>query len=538
MEYIREGRVCIECEEWKPYSEFHKNKASPDGYQNRCKVCRQRIYYEKYKDKKVLYDKLRYSKLDKEKVAANRRKNYLKNKERDLAKAAEYREKNIEVIKKQNRKNAISNAVYLDNFDRLTVEESPRLSKDGRSLEVRCRYCGKYFIPTKRAVSSRIRSLEGKTKWEGSLYCSNGCKQACPIYGKHKYPRGYKKATSREVQPQLRQMVLERDNWECQKCGKTVEEVELHCHHILPINEAPIESADVDNCITLCKECHKLSHKLPDCDYNSLRCGVMDTVQDKKDLRIMDKDLTIFENEEFGKLTVVEKNGEPWFVAKEIADALEYTATNKMTRRLDDDEKTTVPFRDIGSNYQTNKTVINESGFYNAVIGSKKPEAKRFKKWVTSEVLPTIRKTGGYMVEHPEDTPEEIMARALKIADYTLKRREERLNQLEAKIELDAPKVEFAEAVEATESSIDVSAFANVLGIEQLGRNKLYAWFRTKGYLRENKEPYRKYIERGYFDVVEVPVNRPFFKSINIKPLITPKGQVYFTKKLKDCFTV
>lgn len=252
----------------------------------------------------------------------------------------------------------------------------------------------------------------------------------------------------------------------------------------------------------------------------------------------MDKDLTIFENEEFGKLTVVEKNGEPWFVAKEVATILDYSRTNKMTVRLDDDEKDDAPIWCMDNEKHYNQTVINESGFYNAVIGSKKPEAKRFKKWVTSEVLPTIRKTGGYIVEHPEDTPEEIMARALKIADYTLKRREERLNQLEAKIELDAPKVEFAEAVEATESSIDVSAFANVLGIEQLGRNKLYTWFRTKGYLRENKEPYRKYIERGYFDVVEVPVNRPFFKSINIKPLITPKGQVYFTKKLKDCFTV
>lgn len=112
----------------------------------------------------------------------------------------------------------------------------------------------------------------------------------------------------------------------------------------------------------------------------------------------MDKDLKIFENKEFGKLTIIEKNGDPWFLAKEVSDILEYTATNKLTRRLDADEKTNVPFRDVGSNYQTNKTVINESGFYSAVIGSKKPGAKRFKKWVTSEVLPSIRKTGEYKI--------------------------------------------------------------------------------------------------------------------------------------------
>ena len=253
----------------------------------------------------------------------------------------------------------------------------------------------------------------------------------------------------------------------------------------------------------------------------------------------MDKDLTIFENEEFGKLTVIERNNKPWFIGREVAGYLGYTDTAQAIKKH-------CKYMELLKNVETTfleipprgLQIINEKDVYRLIMRSKLPSAEKFQDWVMDEVLPTIRKTGGYMVEHPEDTPEEIMARALKIADYTLKRREERLNQLEAKIELDAPKVEFAEAVEATESSIDVSAFANVLGIEQLGRNKLYAWFRTKGYLRENKEPYRKYIERGYFDVVEVPVNRPFFKSINIKPLITPKGQVYFTKKLKDCFTV
>ena len=93
---------------------------------------------------------------------------------------------------------------------------------------------------------------------------------------------------------------------------------------------------------------------------------------------------------------VMDDNGEPWFVAKDVAEILGYASPDKMYVRLDDDEKTTTPFRRNGSNYQTNLTLINESGLYNAIIGSNKPEAKAFKKWVTSEVLPSIRKTGSY----------------------------------------------------------------------------------------------------------------------------------------------
>ena len=110
----------------------------------------------------------------------------------------------------------------------------------------------------------------------------------------------------------------------------------------------------------------------------------------------MNKEIMVFENEEFGKVTVIEKDGDPWFVAKELSEVLGYSRTNKMTIRLDDDEKADAPFWSVVSNQYRKQTVISESGFYNAVIGSKKPEAKKFKKWVTSEVLPTIRKTGRY----------------------------------------------------------------------------------------------------------------------------------------------
>ena len=147
--------------------------------------------------------------------------------------------------------------------------------KDGlKLLQVKCTYCGKWFIPTIINVRARIAALNKDTSMrtcgEGRFYCSDGCKKSCPTFGQHKYPKEFKPATSREVQPELRQMVFERDDWTCQRCGET--EAELHCHHITGVVQNPIESADVDNCITFCKKCHKSVHKQSGCKYYELRC--------------------------------------------------------------------------------------------------------------------------------------------------------------------------------------------------------------------------------------------------------------------------
>jgi len=107
-------------------------------------------------------------------------------------------------------------------------------------------------------------------------------------------------------------------------------------------------------------------------------------------------EMQIFENAEFGRITVIEKDGEPWFIGKEIADILGYAKTEKMTRRLDDDEKADAPFWSTSSGQHRKQTIINESGLYEAIFGSHKPNAKAFKKWIKTEVLPAIRKTGTY----------------------------------------------------------------------------------------------------------------------------------------------
>jgi len=158
------------------------------------------------------------------------------------------------------------------------AEDVRRNNEDINILEVRCTYCGKWFVPKIWDVQNRIKAMNGYKGIRGEcrFYCSNFCKSFCSIYGRRAEDimredkaraNGYLDLGN-EVQSQLRRIVLERDDWVCLKCGVTKS---LHCHHIDPIISNPIESADVDNCITLCVECHKEAHKQEGCGYNELR---------------------------------------------------------------------------------------------------------------------------------------------------------------------------------------------------------------------------------------------------------------------------
>ena len=149
------------------------------------------------------------------------------------------------------------------------AEQVRRNEDDENILEVKCTYCGKWYISKRNNIKSRIRVLNGKQSGESKLYCSNECKQECPIYNQKKYPKGFKISSSREVQPELRQLVFKRDNWICQKCGSNKS---LHCHHIEGIRHEPIESADIDKCITYCKKCHKEVHKKEGCRSVDMQC--------------------------------------------------------------------------------------------------------------------------------------------------------------------------------------------------------------------------------------------------------------------------
>jgi hypothetical protein len=163
------------------------------------------------------------------------------------------------------------------------AEEVRRYPNNNEVLEVKCFKCGKWFTPNRNVISNRLQYLKGNEDYHGmfNFYCSNTCKNSCSIYGKTPETLMREDAIragrlrwlelNREVQPELRQMVLERDNYECVKCGS---DGPLHCHHILPVAIEPMESADIDNCITLCQKCHKEVHKLPGCSYNEIRIEV------------------------------------------------------------------------------------------------------------------------------------------------------------------------------------------------------------------------------------------------------------------------
>ena len=156
--------------------------------------------------------------------------------------------------------------------NKLNIYEDIRKQEGTEVLEAKCVYCGRWFAPKCSEVQSRLKVVNKLSQGEGRLYCSENCKIACPTYGRQMYPKGFKHTTSREVSTYLRQIVLERDNWTCQICGKTIEEIQLHVHHMDPVGQNPMFQNDMDSCITLCKGCHAMVHSRRGCRYVDLQC--------------------------------------------------------------------------------------------------------------------------------------------------------------------------------------------------------------------------------------------------------------------------
>lgn len=217
-------KICTKCSVEKLLSEFSKDKSKKNGIYPACKECINKIH----------------------------RKNRIK-----IAKQnSEYHKR----IAKYN-KYYISNIGFADNIKRGSTGD----------LLISCTYCGKFFSPTNLDVQNRIRAINGKLRGECRLYCCKACKHACPSYNQEKYWKDKKPATSREVGAYFRQAVLERDNWTCQRCGSGAEK-QLHVHHIEGVTQQPRMSNDLENGITLCKECHKYIHSQEGCKYYELRC--------------------------------------------------------------------------------------------------------------------------------------------------------------------------------------------------------------------------------------------------------------------------
>lgn len=244
----------------------------------------------------------------------------------------------------------------------------------------------------------------------------------------------------------------------------------------------------------------------------------------------MENRIKIFENAEFGKVRVDIVNNEPMFCLGDVCKVLGLTQPSKVKERLNEKGVNTIPTLTPGGTQEL--LYINESNLYKAIFQSRKECAERFSDWVTSEVLPSIRKNGGYIMEKQDETPEELMARALMIAQETLKRKEQRLLEAEAKIKENAPKVEFYNAVTGSEDTIDMRTVATVLNMG-IGRNKIFEVLRDKHVLDRKNMPYQKYIDLGYFRTVETQYTKSDGTNcINIKTVVFQKGLDFIRKTL------
>lgn len=242
--------------------------------------------------------------------------------------------------------------------------------------------------------------------------------------------------------------------------------------------------------------------------------------------------IQIFKNKQFGEVRVIEQNGEPWFVGKDVAEILGYSDTNKAVAMHVDNEDKKLNDKSSLSFGQRGAHLINESGLYSLILSSKLPQAKQFKRWVTSEVLPSIRKHGGYINGQESMTDEELLSKALIMAQSKI---EEKTRQIERM----KPKEIFADAVTASHNSILVGELAKVLrqnGIE-IGQNRLFEWLRGNGYLIKRKGldwnmPTQMAMELGLFEIKETVITHADgHTSVNKTVKVTGKGQQYFINK-------
>ena len=245
-------------------------------------------------------------------------------------------------------------------------------------------------------------------------------------------------------------------------------------------------------------------------------------------------ELQIFNSNEFGQIRTVTINNEPWFVGKDVATALGYAdPSSAVSKNVDAEDKTTLLLEQDGSNYKSKTTIISESGLYALIFGSKLESAKRFKHWVPSEVLPSIRKHGVYAVDELINNPD------MAIKAFTaLKEEREKNKVLIADNKRMKPKEIFADAVASSKTSILIGDLAKILkqnGIET-GQKRLFEQLRQEGYLMKSGNsknmPTQKAMEKGLFEVKETTINNPD-GSIRVTKTtkVTGIGQQYFINK-------
>ena len=266
----------------------------------------------------------------------------------------------------------------------------------------------------------------------------------------------------------------------------------------------------------------------------------------------MEAKIQYFQSPVFGQIRVTVIDDKPMFVANDVAAMLGYSnrsdAINRHCKGIvkHDVECVTGTYTDSNGIHHDTKQILGilfipESDVYRLIMRSKIPEAEKFQDWVCEEILPAIRKTGGYMIAKADDTPEEIMARALLVAQDTMKRKDERIRQLEGKVETVIkennklrPKAEFMDKVMDADERIDIGQSAKILNLP-FGRNTLFLKLRDMGVFFKNKnEPKQEYVKRGYFVLKEKWIDRNNHDGFMVlKVLVTQKGLEFLANLFK-----
>lgn len=231
----------------------------------------------------------------------------------------------------------------------------------------------------------------------------------------------------------------------------------------------------------------------------------------------------VFDNTEFGQLRVIQDDGgEPWFIAKDVCDALGLGNVGQALARLDEDEKSSITLND-GTPGNPNKAIVSEPGLYALVLASRKPDARAFKRWVTHDVLPSIRRNGGYMIARADETPEQLLARALKLADATLRERDARIASL-------TPRAEFYDATMKGERWMSVTEAARQLHQydRSITRKDVFAFCMQRHIITSDKQASKLGIDRGYVANYQPPAyfDQTTGEMVRPKPYakVTSKG--------------
>ena len=250
----------------------------------------------------------------------------------------------------------------------------------------------------------------------------------------------------------------------------------------------------------------------------------------------MDNKIEVFKNEQFGEIRTALIENEPWFVAVDVCRALEIGNSSQAISRLDADEKMITLISNEGNKRgNPNMTVVNEPGLYTLILSSRKPEAKAFKRWITHEVLPSIRKTGGYITGQEGLSDTELLEKAVLVAQRRIAERDKQIERMK-------PAQIFADAVCASEQSILVGDLAKLLrqnGID-IGQKRLFEWLRSRSYLIKRKGsdwnmPTQRSMDMELFEIKETAITHSDgHVTISRTVKVTGKGQKYFINKFLD----